>query len=123
MMTGTSGYRTITTAEKIAWQRQAAALLGKMLERAAAEGLPPIAWTVQRAGATLVGRCGAHQPAERRAEFHAWRIAIARWAGHRADVKRQHVASAGTVRLVDQWERYEGVQVTIAADIDAEDDQ
>jgi hypothetical protein len=108
---------TITLAERNAWQRRACAVLAKILERAAAEGLPPIAWTVQRAGATLVGQCLATEPGERRAEFHAWRIALARWAGYRADVKRQHVTSAGRTRLVDQWERYERAQVTITADI------
>jgi len=124
------GYSPITRAEQNAWQRQAATLLSKLLERAASEGLPPIAWTVQRAGATLVGHCYAPGPAERRAEFNAWRLAIASWAGHGADVKREHADSAGTVRLVDQWERVRlagpqspGVHLTLTADIYAEDDQ
>ena len=107
-------------AERLAWQRQAAALLGKMLERAAAEGLPPIAWTV-RESATLAGHCRAAGRDERRQEFTAWRDAMSRWAGQTADDER-HTDSLGTVRLWAQWERYERVHVTIAAEIHAEDE-
>lgn len=50
MMTDAIGGRTGRDAEQIAWQRRAAVALGTILERAAAEGLPPIAWTVATAG-------------------------------------------------------------------------
>ena len=122
--TGTGGQDLggvpITRAEGLAWQRQAAALLGKMLERAAAEGLPPIAWTV-RTDAALAAHCHAAGRDERRQEFTAWRDAISRWAGQAADDER-HTDSLGTVRLWAQWERYERVHVIIAAEIHAEDE-
>jgi hypothetical protein len=56
-MTGTTGERTARAAEQIAWQRRTAAALATILERAAAEGLPPIAWTVDTAGIEVRGEC------------------------------------------------------------------
>jgi hypothetical protein len=50
MMSEAIGERTGRDTEQIAWQRRAAAALAKILERAAADGLPPIAWTVATAG-------------------------------------------------------------------------
>lgn len=124
--TGTGGQDlggvSITRAERLAGQRQATALLSTMLDRAAAEGLTPIAWTVQRTGATLAGHCHAAGPDERREEFTAWRNAISRWAGQAADAESGHIDSLGTARLRAQWERYERVHVTVAADIYAEDE-
>src|SRR6202034_3511918 len=45
--------RTAATAKQISWQRRGTALLGEMLARAAAEGLPAIAWTIGSADAGL----------------------------------------------------------------------
>ena len=56
---------TTTDAEQIRWQRDAVAVLGKLLELAARRGLPVISWTVDHAGARLVGHC-YRRPAERR---------------------------------------------------------
>ena len=53
-------------AEQTAWQRRAVGALGKILERAGAEGLPPIAWTVETAGARLNASCRAPRMAARR---------------------------------------------------------
>jgi hypothetical protein len=114
--------RTVGIAQRISWQRRAAAMLAKILEWAAAENLPPIAWTVQRAGTELMGTCYAQPPAERRAEFGVWREALTRWTGHSADSSREHTGSAGIVRLTERWEDYGGVSVTLVADIYPEDD-
>ena len=73
-------------AEQIRWQRQAAALLGHLLELAAKNGLPPVTWTVQSAGASLVGQMLAHPYAQRRDHFTAWRDAIAAAAGLAPDI-------------------------------------
>jgi hypothetical protein len=112
--------RTAATAEQISWQRRGAALLGEMLARAAAEGLPAIAWTIGSADAGLAGRCEARQMDQRRQDFNAWRLAIGTWAGQVADAKREYADNNGTVRLVDQWDRFEGVIITLTADIWAE---
>jgi hypothetical protein len=108
-------------AGQLGLQARAAATLTGILERAAGEGLPPIAWTVQRMDAAVVGRCHAAGRHERREEFTAWREAISRWAGQAADVER-HTDSLGTVRLRARWEGYERVHVTVAADIEAADE-
>ena len=105
MMTGTTGERTVRAAEQIAWQRRAAAVLAKILERAAAEGLPPMAWTVGAAGAGLLGRAVAHPMDRRRDDFNTWRASVGTWAGQAADRERERTGSDGTTRLVDQWER------------------
>ena len=120
-MTDTIRSRTARDAEQIAWQRRTAAVLAKILERAAAEGLPPIAWTVESAGAALIGRPMSHPMDRRRDDWNDWRAAISRWAGYGPDVKREHADSHGTVRLADQWERFERVTLTLAADLYAED--
>jgi hypothetical protein len=56
-------------AEQIRWQRQAAALLGKLLELAAKNSLPPINWTVVNAGTTLHGECIAYPSHPLRREY------------------------------------------------------
>ena len=108
---------TATTVEQISRQRRGAALLGEMLARAATEGLPAIAWTIASAGAGLAGRCEAPQMDERRQDFNAWRRAIGIWSGQGADAKREYADTSGTVRLVDQWDQFEEVIVTLTADI------
>ena len=112
--------RTAAAAKQISRQRRGAALLGEILARAAAEGLPAIAWTIGSADAGLAGRCEARQMDQRRQDFNAWRLAIGTWAGQGADAKREYADTSGTVRLVDQWDRFEGVIITLTADIWAE---
>jgi hypothetical protein len=114
--------RTAGNAQQTAWQYRVTGTLRGILERAEMGNLPPIAWTVQRAGAELMGTCYAQSPAERRAEFGAWRDALTRWTGHSADISREHTGSAGIVRLTEHWEDYGGVSVTLVADIYPEDD-
>ncbi len=113
--------RTAATAKQISRQRRGVALLGEMLARAAAEGLPAITWTLGSADAALAGRCEARQMDQRREDFNAWRLAIGRWAGQGADAKRQYADASGAVRLVDLWDRFEGVIITLTTDIWAEE--
>jgi hypothetical protein len=104
MMSDAIGERTARDAEQIAWQRRAAAALSKVLERAAAEALPPIAWTVAAAGIEVHGECLAHPAGARRDDFTAWRTAVGVWAHRIADRHSERTADDGTTRLVDQWD-------------------
>jgi hypothetical protein len=102
-------------------QRRAVLVLGRILERAAVEELPPCAWTVASDGAVLVGRFEACRMDQRCDDFNCWRLAVGAWANRGADVRRDHADRAGTVRLVDQWDRFDGVTVTLTADIYSDD--
>src|SRR6266536_3365263 len=62
----------ITDRERLIWQRRAVRVLAGLLERAHRDGLPVVGWSVAHAGAALVARCFAHDPAQRRADFNAW---------------------------------------------------
>lgn len=124
----------ISDAERIRWQRDATAVLGKLLELAAKRELPVISWTVASAGAGLLGRCLAYPSGQRRADFAAWREALGE-----PDAEREDTTGSGDVRLVAVWERqgsagkglrpllsdrdgYQRASVTLAADIYADDD-
>jgi hypothetical protein len=72
------------------------------LERAAAEGLPPIAWTVATAAIELRVECLAHPTDDRRDAFSTWRAAVGTWAGRIADRESERTGDDGTSRLVDQ---------------------
>ena len=112
---------TARAAERTAWQHHAAAVLGPILERAAAEGLAPIASTVASAGSGLVGRSKTYPMAQRRDGFDTWRAASPRGRARTPTCTGARSDSSGTVRLADQWERYEHVTLTLAADLYAED--
>jgi hypothetical protein len=92
-------------SEQIAWQRVATTLLGKLLELAAKEHLPPINWTVVNVGATLHGECIAY-PAEplRRDYFTSWRDAITAATGTAPDSDRETTTPGGEVRLMAHWD-------------------
>jgi hypothetical protein len=62
----------ITDRERLAWQRRAVRVLSALLGRAQDNRLPVVGWSVAHAGAALVARCFAHDPAQRRADFNAW---------------------------------------------------
>ena len=126
---------TITDAEQIRWQRDAAGVLTKLLELAARRGLPAVSWTVADAGARLVGQCYRHPTEARRADFAAWREALGE-----PDTERENTTSGGVVHLVAVWDRggsagkglrpllsdrdgYQRASVVLAADIYAADDQ
>lgn len=48
---------------QLSWQRRAHAVLGRLLDLAAREKLPPADWTIGSAGAVLTGRCFQPDPA------------------------------------------------------------
>lgn len=94
----------ITGAEQIAWQREAAMLLGKLLDLAAKKKLPAINWTVATGGATLHGECVTYPHPLRREHFAVWRDAIAEamWS---PENDREHLMQSEETRLLVMWER------------------
>jgi hypothetical protein len=101
----------ITDRERLIWQRRAVSVLAGLLERAHRESLPVVGWTVAHAGAALVARCFAHDPARRRSEFNAWCQALD------ATVWLEHT-SGSTTYLHAIAEHYDGlVTVTVLADL------
>ncbi|MGW4475952.1 hypothetical protein ACWENQ_40320 [Nonomuraea sp. NPDC004354] len=101
-------------AEHSEHQRRAYELLGVLLERAAREDLPVIAWTVASAQSEpiLAGHCEAVDPIQRQDDFEAWRSALGAEAwpnGIKQDYGIRLHASA-----VDQAT---GVTVTLAAEV------
>jgi len=67
---------TVTTAEQLAWQLQAARVLTHLLDRAYREDLPVLAWSVGSAGVSLVGRSVAYPQPARRDAIAAWATAL-----------------------------------------------
>jgi hypothetical protein len=120
---GGTGAAVIGSAEQIAWQRRAAAVLAKLLERAAQAGLPAITWSVEgRGGARLIGRCEAREPRQRRGDFDAWRTALASWTGPRPGGRPGPAGGAAAgLRMASHWERFDGVTVILTADVITED--
>jgi hypothetical protein len=127
-MTDAISERTARDAEQIAWQRRAAAALAKILECAAADALPPIAWTVATAGIEVRGECLAHPADARRDDFTSWHSAVGTWTHYAADRQSERTGDDGTTRLMDQWDSVKmpgiqdpGVTITLTADFFAED--
>jgi hypothetical protein len=101
----------ITDRERLIWQRRAVRVLAGLLEHAHHDSLPVVGWTVAHAGAALVARCFAHDPARRRSEFNAWCVALG------ATVWPER-ASGSTTHLHAIAEHYDGlVTVTVLADL------
>ncbi len=101
----------ITDRERLIWQRRAVRVLADLLEHAHRDSLPVVGWTVAHAGAALVARCFAHDPASRRSEFNAWCQALD------ATVWPEHT-SGSTTYLHAIAEHYDGlVTVTVLADL------
>ncbi len=72
----------ITHADRVRWQRRAAAMLATILNEH--PDLPLIAWLVGTAGASLVGRVDGLRTAQQvRAEFELWCAALQ--VGERAE--------------------------------------
>ena len=90
----------VASAEQIRWQRDAAAVLGKLLELAASRGLPAIRWTIASAGARLAGHCERYPQDTRQADYAAWRDVLGE-----PDTEHETTTSGGTVRLVATWDR------------------
>src|SRR5437773_6817871 len=102
--------------EQQAWQLRAARVLGDLLTLAVREPLPPIAWTVGHAGASLIGRCLAGTADERRRQFDAWCTAVGANPGPEA------VATSGTAHLRAAAARYDGlVNIILLADAHPDD--
>ncbi|GHH66591.1 hypothetical protein GCM10017673_12370 [Streptosporangium violaceochromogenes] len=91
--------------------------LGRLLERADAEQLPAIPWTITDgcSGPTLVGECVATDPIQRRDDFEAWRCALGAeaWPGGLRRGKSVHLHAS----INDE----EGVSISIAAEVLAEE--
>jgi hypothetical protein len=100
----------ITPAEQIAWQRRAVILLGKLLELAVKKNLPPVTWTVGRAGCSLAGQVTGQEASDCRDTFTAWQAAITSASGQEPDHGREH-DFGGQTRLVADWDR---IPVTLA---------
>jgi hypothetical protein len=98
--------------EQISAQGRAYRVLGQLLDRAAAENLPAIDWTVAASGARVLGRCTAFPgPGQRRADFEAWRAVLGTDASEAA-------ASREVTRLAVRAERDNGlVTVEVVADL------
>jgi hypothetical protein len=106
----------ITQREQLGWQRRAVRVLAGLLERAQRDGLPPVGWSVSHAGAVLVARCFAHDPAQRREDFDAWCAALdaRRWSEH---------TSGSTTHLHAVAKDYDGlVDVAVLTDLFTEDE-
>jgi hypothetical protein len=99
----------ITDAERIIWQRQAHALLGDLLKRAAKEHLPPIRWCVGTR-CELRGECSPYDE-DPRGEFEAWMAVFGQ-----PDQNRM-VREDGATRLTAVWDRYNRVQIILTATI------
>jgi hypothetical protein len=117
-----------TNAERTLRQRQAHALQGKFLERAARDDLPPVGWAMAQTGAGLLAEVLSLPYAQRRGDFEAWRDAIFDLAAKPPEHDREAVLSSGEVSLRAQWSDMgpHGVRVTLSARIlpdDADEDQ
>jgi hypothetical protein len=100
----------ITDRQQLGWQRRAVHVLTGLLERAHRDGLPVVLWSVSDAGAGLVGRCFAHDPARRRVDF-----------GTRCSVldatERREGCQGSTTHLFAVARHYDGlVSVALVAD-------
>jgi hypothetical protein len=106
------GGRARDSAERGGAQGWAYRVLGQLFEVATRQNLPTIEWTISASGWRLLGRCtGAGTPAQRRADFEAWRAALD------ADVS-EAAASREVTRLTGWAERDDGlVTITIVADL------
>lgn len=96
----------ITQADRVRWQRRAAATLATIL--AEHPDLPLIAWVVGTAGASLAGRVdGLRSAAQVRSEFDRWCAALG--VGERAETP----AGAGAHLWATVHTR--GVKISLAA--------
>jgi hypothetical protein len=96
----------VSNAEQNRWQHQAVALLGNLLHLAAKEGLPSISWTVQSAGAYVVGQVLSHPEELRREHFAAWKAAITAASGKAPDRDWEYTLgdTGAQIRLTASWE-------------------
>lgn len=96
---------------QLTWQRQAHALLGRLLEMAVEQRLPPILWTIH-AGEPGPGLTG-HGPAdEQDPVFQAWHAAIVAIAGP----EHPDHGQPGSDRAFYYWGEIRGVALMLDAD-------
>ena len=89
--------------QQITWPRQAAIALTNLLALAAKEHLPPLAWTVGHAGASVGGRVLGE---DRRGDFGAWKAAITAATGRAPDHDSDFAGGlGGEQRLVCTWKQ------------------
>lgn len=98
--------RAVTDTERLGWQFRALALLSELVDRAIAEHLPPLTWTIGTTG-ELQGQAGGY--GDRREVFTRWRDAI-------GNPDREWAVFEGK-RLRAAWDRIEHVQFILAADL------
>jgi hypothetical protein len=101
-----------TNAEELSVQIRANAILGRILRRALADGLPShVVWTIGDGGHSITGRCYSVDPGRRLADWERWRTAI----GGSTTVDE---VVGGERRLAATNERYDGVVlVAVVADV------
>jgi hypothetical protein len=103
------------TVRQTAWQLRAAYLLADLLERAGAEELPVAVWEIGEIGPQLLGHCYGSLAAQRREVFDAWLSFLG--AAQAAD-RIHEQDTGGVVLLIAQWNRYQGVEITLRALLD-----
>jgi len=104
----------IGQAERVAWQRRAAAELAAILD--AHDDLPLITWTVGPAGSVLVGRVsGLFPAAQARSVFTAWQKGLA------LEEAREDQMSGGTT-VLHAAARGRGVTVRLTATVHDDED-
>jgi hypothetical protein len=103
-------------AESIGTQIHANAILGRLLRRALAEGLPSrMAWEIGDGRRSVTGRCRAVDPCQRLADWQKWLAAVG--ASPETDA-----VIGGIRRLAATNPSYDGIApVQIVADIVADD--
>jgi hypothetical protein len=101
----------ITDTERLGWQFRALALLSELVDRAIAEHLPPLQWSIGTTG-ELRGQVGGY--GDRREAFTRWRDAI-------GNPDREWEVFEGK-RLRAAWDRLEHVEFILAADLPDDDD-
>lgn len=96
---------------QLTWQCQAHALLGRLLEMAIEQGLPPILWTIH-AGEPGPGLTGHGQADEQDPAFRAWHAAIVAIAGP----EHPDHGQPGSDRAFYYWGEIRGVTLMLDAD-------
>jgi hypothetical protein len=111
------GMQADTPDTRLDNQQEAYRVLGGILERTRRDKLPPISWMLGDGGAgpLLVGRCEASDPIRRQEDFHAWQVAIG------AETWPKGIRRPDGVHLHASKNDYDGVMITLAAHISAEE--
>ncbi|WP_433254446.1 hypothetical protein ACQPYK_12760 [Streptosporangium sp. CA-135522] len=101
----------------IVYQQEAYRALGGIIERTLQENLPVISWMLGDGGVgpLLVGECHAADPIKRQEDFYTWQAAIG------AEAWPNGIKRMGGVHLHASTKDYDGVAVTLSADISAEE--